>query len=268
MNDELNTVSGILEALMATPGAFGDGLRAADARKRAFIAEHGEEAYDKHMEELKNKEIEEVDRKRIETASKLRLEKSGLANVLDDMTFEKFKADEEFQRIMLAKCKRFVGQDVSKWLYVSGQPGCGKTHLGTAVCSNFLSKGQPTRYMTHRELINAMIASQNDYDYYDIVREYGTVAVLYIDDFFKPVKNDRGETQRPTAAEIKHTFEVLNLRLVRNAVTIITSERSLLEICNIDEALGSRIKQRCGEFTMDILRKPGRNYRMRDIEQI
>ena len=86
--------------------------------------------------------------------------------------------------------------------------------------------------------------------------------------FFQAGKERQGRCDRPTAAEVKHTFEVLNMRLVRNGITIITSERSLMEICDIDEALGSRIKQRCGKYAMDILRKPGRNYRMRDIERI
>ena len=265
MNDDMSSIGSIFTNMNSE---FGAGLRAAEERAKAFIAEHGAEAYEQHLADISKKEMAETDRKRAEAASRLRLEKSGLANALDEMTFEKFKAEDEYQKRMLEKCRKFVSQDAFRWLYISGQPGCGKTHLGTAVCSDFLSRGQPTRYMTHRELINTMIASQNDADYYDIVREYGTVAVLYLDDFFKPVKNDRGEVTRPTAAEIKHTFEVINMRLVRNAVTIITSERSLMEICDVDEALGSRIKQRCGEFTMDILRKPGRNYRMRDIEQI
>lgn len=264
MNDDMSSIGDIL---MSIPGV-GEGLRAAEERAKAYIAEHGIEAYEQHLADISRKEMEETDRKRAEAASRLRLEKSGLANALEEMTFEEFRTPDEFQERMLAKCKKFVKQDAFRWLYISGQPGCGKTHLGTAVCGDFLARGQPTRYMTHRELINTMIASQNDADYYDIVKEYGTVAVLYLDDFFKPVKNDRGEVTRPTAAEIKHTFEVINMRLVRNAVTIITSERSLMEVCDIDEALGSRIKQRCGEFTMDILRKPGRNYRMRDIEQI
>jgi DNA replication protein DnaC len=259
---------GIYDILANMQGDFAEKMREAGERAKAYIATHGIEAYEQHLAEISRREMEQRDRERREQASRLRLERSGLADSLEAMRFDSFSADEVWQKKLLEKCKAFLGQGEDKWLFISGQPGCGKTHLGTAVCGELLAKGKPTRYMTHRELINLLIASQNDEDYYDIVREYGTVEVLYLDDFFKPVKNDRGEVTRPTAAEIKHTFEVLNMRLVRNAITIITSERSLMEICDIDEALGSRIKQRCGKYAMDILRKPGRNYRMRDIERI
>lgn len=265
MSDEMTS---ILDVLASMPGDITEGLKAAAERAKAYIAKYGVEAYEQRLAEYTKREMEERDRKRAEEASRLRLERSGLADSLKTMTFDTFNATEGWQKKMLEKCKAFLTQNEHKWLYISGQPGCGKTHLGTALCSKLLAKGRPTRYMTHRELINMLIASQNDEDYYDVVREYGTVDVLYIDDFFKPVKNERGEITRPTAAEIKHTFEVLNMRLVRNGITIITSERSLMEICDIDEALGSRIKQRCGKYAIDILRKPGRNYRMRDIERI
>jgi DNA replication protein DnaC len=265
MSDEMTS---ILDVLASMPGDITEGLKAAAERAKAYIAKYGVEAYEQRLAEYTKREMEERDRKRAEEASRLRLERSGLADSLETMRFDTFNATEDWQKKLLEKCKAFLKQDEDKWLFISGQAGAGKSHLGTAVCGELLAKGKPTRYMTHRELINLLIASQNDEDYYDIVREYGTVEVLYLDDFFKPVRNDRNEVTRPTAAEIKHTFEVLNMRLVRNAITIITSERSLMEICDIDEALGSRIKQRCGKYAIDILRKPGRNYRMRDIERI
>ena len=265
MSDEMTS---ILDTLATMQGDITEGLKAAAERAKAYIAKYGVEAYEQRLAEYTRREMEARDRKRAEEASRLRLERSGIADSLETMRFATFNATEDWQKKMLEKCRQFLAQDEHKWLYISGQPGCGKTHLGTAVCGELLSRGRPTRYMTHRELINTLIASQNDEDYYDVVREYGTVDVLYLDDFFKPVKNDKGEIIRPTAAEIKHTFEVLNMRLVRNAITIITSERSLMEVCDIDEALGSRIKQKCGRFALDIARKPGRNYRMRDIERI
>jgi DNA replication protein DnaC len=67
---------------------------------------------------------------------------------------------------------------------------------------------------------------------------------------------------KPSESDVKHTFELINMRLIRQDITIITSERSLSEIMGIDEALGSRIKQMCGEFTINIAKKDGRNYRL------
>ena len=268
-------MTSILDILANMPGDIAEGLKAAAERAKAYIAKYGVEAYEQLLDEYRRRDMEERDRKRAEEASLRRMKNSGFGKTLEEVkaflaenSFEKFNLHEEWQRKLLERCKAFLAQDKHKWLFISGQSGAGKTHLGTAVCGELLARGYPLRYVTHRIMLNEMIASQNDESYYDVVREYGTVDVLYLDDFFKPFKNERGEVTRPTAAEVKHTFEVLNMRLVRNAITIITSERSLMEICDIDEALGSRIKQKCGRFALDIARKPGRNYRMRDIERI
>lgn len=272
MSDEMTN---ILDILATMPGDITEGLKAAAERAKDYIAKYGVEAYEKRLAEYTRREMQENDRKRAEESSLLRLKRSGFGETLEkakeflaENTFDKFNIHEEWQRKLFERCKEFLAQDEYKWLFISGQIGAGKTHLGTAVCGELLARGYPLRYVTHRLLLNELIASQNDESYYDIVREYGTVEVLYLDDLFKPFADDKGEVNRPTIAEVKHTFEVVNLRFVRNAITIITSERSLIEICDIDEALGSRIKQRCGRFAMDIERKPGRNYRMRDIERI
>ena len=180
MSDEM---ASILDILANMPGDITEGLKAAAERAKAYIAVHGVEAYEQRLTEYTRREMEERDRKRAEEASRLRLERSGLADSLETMRFDTFNATEDWQKKMLEKCKAFLGQGEDKWLFISGQPGCGKTHLGTAVCGELLAKGKPTRYMTHRELINLLIASQNDEDYYGIVREYGTVEVLYLDIF-------------------------------------------------------------------------------------
>ncbi len=257
--DDFTSIEAVLENM---PGAFGEGLRAAAQRQAEFIAKHGAEAWEKRISEKKMRDMAELDRQHEIARSRLRIEKSGLADSLDAMTFDTFEAKEPWQKVMLDKCRRFIAQNKYRWLYISGQPGCGKTHLGTAVCGHYLKAGKPTRYMTFLQLMNALKANVNDESgYQSVLREYGYPAVLYIDDFMK-------FWPRPTDPDVKHTFELLNMRLVRGGITIITSERSLLEICDIDEALGSRIKQRCGEFAIDIARKAGRNYRMRDIERV
>ena len=259
MDDDMTNIGDILTVI---PGPFGDRLREAAKRKAEFIAQHGEDAWNAMMAERTLREMAEIDRRHEENRSRLRIERSGLADSLDTMTFASFEATEDWQKRLFDKCKRFIAQDKFRWLYISGAPGCGKTHLGTAVCAHYLKAGKPTRYMTFMQLMNSLKANVNvENGYQSVLREYGCSDVLYIDDFMKFLP-------KPTDPDVKHTFELLNMRLIRGGITIITSERSLDEIMSIDEALASRIKQRCGEFCIDIARKPGRNYRMNDVERI
>ncbi len=187
--------------------------------------------------------------------SLIALHKSGLADSITNMRFDNFKQDHDYQRQMFDLCQRFIAQADSRFLYLSGQSGCGKTHLGTAVCTHFINSGADTIYATFKTVMIEFKSNVNDdLAYSEVLLRYGTVEVLYIDDFMK---------FPPSKADIDHAFELINLRMVGGKTTIITSERSLDEIIQIDEALGGRIKQMCGIFTVNIVRKDGRNFRTR-----
>jgi DNA replication protein DnaC len=190
------------------------------------------------------------------------LKKSGLEDCINEYRFDNFKTDMDYRKQMYELSQKYVNQDKQRFLYLSGQPGCGKTHLGTAICGYHVDRGESMMYVIHSSMLNDLKANLNDDEYAEILRKYGGTSRVYLDDFFKPTKDERGNTRPPTASDIARTFEVINLRAVKNLTTVITSERSLEDIIQLDEALGSRIKQRCGEFAMEISRKEGRNYRL------
>lgn len=183
----------------------------------------------------------------------LALRRSGMEDSVAQFRFDNFRTEQEFQRLMLDKCRRFLAQDARRFLYIGGQSGCGKTHLGTAVCTELLGRGLELAYVTFPALMNELKSRVNDEGYAQTVQQYGTVPVLYIDDFMK---------FEPTKADIAHAFEVVNLRAVGGRLTVITSERELDEIVAADEALGGRIRQMCGEFAVGVARAPGRNWRL------
>ena len=84
--------------------------------------------------------------------------------------------------------------------------------------------------------------------------------VLYIDDF---LKTRHGAL--PTDGDINLAFEIINARYNNRALrTIFSGERGLNEIMELDEALGSRIYQRCGKYKLKIGWGEGRNYRTRE----
>lgn len=99
----------------------------------------------------------------------------------------------------------------------------------------------------------------NDEEYGPMIDRFKTVDVLYIDDFFKTEKG-----KRPTTADINIAFELLNYRYNnRNLITIISSEKTIGELLDIDEGTGSRIKQRCADNYSEVKEDINRNYRLR-----
>jgi DNA replication protein DnaC len=256
MDDDMTSIGDIL-ANMSMPGPYGEWLK----KSRECEAAMGRDAFEAHVEELKRRGLAELDREHEKKRSRLRIEKSGLADSLDRYRFDNFYAKEGWQSAMFDMCGRFISEHGENgWLYLGGQPGCGKTHLGTAVCVHYLNQGKPTRYVTHRQLLIKLRSHANDDEgYQEVLDEYGKVQVLYIDDFMK---------FNPSESDVKNTFDLINMRYQRSGITIITSERSLDEIVRVDDsgALGSRIKERCGEFSLYIAHDAERNYRMRSDE--
>ena len=90
-----------------------------------------------------------------------------------------------------------------------------------------------------------------------------TVAVLYIDDFFKPSRDESGQKRPPTAGDINIAFDILNYRYVNNLPTIISTERTIDELLDIDEAIGSRIYQRTKGYCFSFRENRSRNYRLK-----
>ncbi len=185
----------------------------------------------------------------------IELSKYGAADAISRFRFDNFEAVEDFQKGMLQLCRDFIAQEENPFLYISGQTGTGKTHLGTAVCGHFIAGGKNTLYNTFKQLMGEMKSAVNDDEAYrDVLNRYGNASVLYIDDFMK---------FPPTEADIKHAFELINRRVLKRGTTVFTSEKPLEEIIKIDEALGGRIKQLCGRFCLCIDKKEGRNWRLK-----
>lgn len=183
------------------------------------------------------------------------LSKYGAADAISRFRFDNYEAAEGFQKGMLQLCRDFIAQDENPFLYISGQTGTGKTHLGNAVCGHFIAGGKNTLHNTFAQLMGEMKSVVNDDEAYrDVLNRYGNVPVLYIDDFMKFTS---------TEADVKHAFELINRRVLKRGITVFTSEKSLEQIIKIDEALGGRIKQLCGRFCLCIDKKDGRNWRLK-----
>lgn len=187
-------------------------------------------------------------------------QRSGLGNVLSDCTFAKFETPEEWQRIIKEKAQAFCGDDSSRWFYIGGQTGAGKSHICTAIAGHYIKKGYNCRYMLWRDDAVKLKASVNDFEKYQpLIDEFKKVDVLYIDDF---LKTQQGTA--PTMADINLAFELLNYRLLdKDKITIISSEFTIETALELDEATIGRVYQQSGGYRISIEKDINKNYRLR-----
>lgn len=135
-----------------------------------------------------------------------------------------------------------------------GQPGSGKTHLGTAICSSLASMGIPVIYMPYRNAMTRIkqnIASETEYN--RETRRYTEAAVLYIDDMLKG---------KLTETDVNVMYEIVNYRYMNNLPLIASTEKDLEGLLVFDEATGSRIIEMCRDNIV-FLKGKRLNYRMR-----
>lgn len=193
-----------------------------------------------------------------------KMEKSGLANVIRDMTFERFQATEAWQEHIKTRCMAYA-ENLDGWLLLCGQVGSGKSHLCTAVCRHRLLKGDAVRYMPWRDDIARLKAlSLDNTERSKIMDALKTAPILYIDDLFKTGRTADGAVN-PTGADVSLAFEIINYRYINHLPTIVSTEKTPEELLAIDEATASRIIERAKSYTLNISRKPERNYRLRKV---
>ncbi|WP_431308770.1 ATP-binding protein [Alicyclobacillus fastidiosus] len=122
-----------------------------------------------------------------------------------------------------------------------GRPGCGKTHLLMAVCNNLMRKGIEVLYFPWVEGMNEL---RDDMD--DLERRVGVlrkVEVLYIDDLFKGRKE-------PTPFALEQLFGIINYRYLNHKPILVSSEKTVDQLCEIDEGVGSRIYEMARNYTV------------------
>lgn len=195
----------------------------------------------------------------------LRMRKSGLKDIIKDYTFDKFYADEPWQKTIKEAAQEYA-KNPEGWYFIGGQSGCGKTHVCTAICRELLLEGKAVVYMLWRDDISKIKAVANEPERDELINKFKKAEVLYIDDLFKTGKATDGAKQRPTPADINAAFEIINHRYNEKLPTIISSECTIDDLLDIDEATGGRIFERARAFSMKQDRS--RNYRLRGVTEI
>lgn len=197
-----------------------------------------------------------------------RMKRSGLKNIIKDYTFDKFEAVDDWQKKIKDSAVAY-SQNPDGWFFIGGQSGAGKTHICTAICREFLLSGKSVKYMLWRDDVVKLKNAVTDYEEYSgMIRRYKEVDVLYIDDLFKTGKDKDGQKQSPTSADVNAAFEILNYRYNDpKLLTIISSECTINDILDIDEAVGGRIFERA-KTSFSIKGDKRKNYRLRGAVEL
>lgn len=188
------------------------------------------------------------------------MEKSGLSKEFLGKSFNSFDtrgepvlANAKNKAVNYARNFRETRHCRHNSIMFCGQPGSGKTHLGTAICSSLMAMGIPVVYMPYRNVMTKI--KQNIADetaYIKALGVYMDAPVLYIDDLLKG---------KLTETDVNVMYELINYRYMNNLPLIISTEKDLEGLLLFDEATGSRIIEMCGENIACIKGKQF-NYRM------
>ena len=173
----------------------------------------------------------------IKRRNALRIKRSGLADVMSRYTFEAYKTPDKQTAAIKAAALRYVAESRGEWFVIVGRPGSGKTHVCTAIVGKLIEGGKNCKYMLWRDEVRELKALVNDNSAYrERMNLLKNVDVLYIDDFLKGGAVSGGD--------LNVAFELLNARYNARKRTIISGERTIGAIMDIDEAIGSRIYER------------------------
>ncbi|MCQ2087673.1 MAG: ATP-binding protein [Bacilli bacterium] len=210
------------------------------------------ELYDYNEEYLK--ECECVARRKILRHAK----NSGLGEYLNK-TFDDYKAAEEWQQIVKDKAERYVKSEGNEWFIMLGQSGAGKTLLCSIISNEFLMKqNRKVIYVTWTDFISRIkrdMMSDNAQSVTEYLDKIKNADILFIDELLKKYNE----------TDLRYVIEIINYRYINNLKTIVTSERSVTELLDIDEATMGRMIELAGQFIINIPKDRKKNYRIRGI---
>lgn len=184
----------------------------------------------------------------------LRLEYSGISEFFLSKNFNNFVVKNKEQESMKNRCLEYAKSQAyeKSSLALLGNVGSGKTHLAMAVSNYLINIGVNVMYVDYRGFITRMKQSMIDRDEYELmIRRVQNVEILFIDDFYKG---------NLTKTDPSIMFEVINYRYFSKKPIILTSEMDLEDIIDVDEGVGSRIREMSEGF---VIRASSYNYRLR-----
>ena len=189
-----------------------------------------------------------------------KLKASGVSEEFRKMRFESFNYQNSVETLEAYLTAKSYSKDFAEIraarknsIILSGQVGSGKTHLGMSIANNLLDDSVGVIYMPYRSSITNLKQSITDEENYQReIRSYKEAHVLLIDDLFKG---------RITESDTNIIYEIVEYRYFKNLPMIVTTEKTVDELLDIDEAIGSRIYEMSKNYLIT-MKGRGLNYRL------
>ena len=188
------------------------------------------------------------------------LKRSGLESVAETNTIDNFNIEEQWQKTFKEIAIEYLKEDwKSKWFFMGGQIGSGKTMICSAITIEILKKGVSGLYIRWQDEIKKLRALKfKDEELHEAVERLLKPQILYIDDLFKThgkVSDD----------DFDITNNIINLRYASRKTTIISSELSFPKLKEIDDSFASRIFERATQkYCLSISENVIKNYRYKE----
>lgn len=187
--------------------------------------------------------------------------RSGADNLLKIHSFDQYTTSEKWQEDILKKAKEFAELDSGLW-FIGGQVGSGKTMICISMLNRLLERGKKCKYFVWQNLVtelNKLQVTDNGAEFESKLEELAQLPVLYLDDFLR---------EEPSKAEIKLAYRIINSRYMatlggKQLITIISSQRLIAEIMQLDEAIGSRICEIGLQYVVGVKKTEAKNWRMK-----
>ncbi|WP_235033959.1 ATP-binding protein [Pantoea sp. 18069] len=184
-------------------------------------------------------------RRHRQAVTERRMAESGLEGRMLRAGFDTFVAQIDSQRAVLEACQAFaesVGLEDSRNLWIIGQPGTGKTHLGSAMVRHFIhERDTAAAIFSAREIVRMLRASWGsrgegaEEAEGDVIERLGRAGLLVLDEVGVGFSTD---------AERVQLFDVIDLRYKLGRPTVVLSN---LKASDMKPILGDRTYDRLRE---------------------
>lgn len=189
-----------------------------------------------------------------------RAKNSGLGDYINKRSSD-YEVKSDWQQhnfnLMVEYCKEQA--DSSLWFSALGQSGAGKTLLCSIIANHLLfNKAKTVTYITWTDFISRLkrdVMSDGAKEVSDYLEQIKNVEVLFIDELLKKYNE----------TDLKYIIEIINYRYTNDLKTIVTSERGINELLDIDEATFGRLIEKCEKYVIDIPKDRSKNYRLRGL---
>jgi DNA replication protein DnaC len=127
---------------------------------------------------------------------------------------------------------KWFASNLDGWLMLSGEYGCGKTHLAAAVANEVVKRGIPTLFLTVPDLLDWLRFSYDSTEtsFEERFDEIRNIKLLVLDDL---------GTQNATPWAQEKLFQIINHRYVNKLPTVVTTN---VDLQSIDGRISSRLK--------------------------